>query len=129
MDKAEADLPLPQNVQLHFNHRDSARYRSPLNGHWRNGENIEDQLIQKINDSKEEVLLAIQELTLPQISKALIRAKKRGVRVRMVLENDCSKPWSEQHPSDLSVHNRRRLRQLQLLTDSNHDGGLTHQKR
>ena len=129
MGAAQADLPLPQNVQLHFNHRDGAQYRSPLNGHWRNGDNLEDQLIQTIDAAKEEVLLAIQELSLPQISKALVRAKKRGARVRVVLENDYSKPWSDQHPSDLTVHNRRRLQQLQLLADSNRDGRLTAEER
>ena len=62
---AEADLPVPQNFQLHLNHQDGAQYRSPLNGHWRNGDNLEDQLIQQIDTAKEEVLIAIQELTLP----------------------------------------------------------------
>jgi phosphatidylserine/phosphatidylglycerophosphate/cardiolipin synthase-like enzyme len=127
--ETEAELPLPQNVQLHFNHRDGARYRSPLNGQWRNGDNLEEQLIRQIDAAKEEVLVAIQEVTLPQISKALIRAKQRGVRVHLVLENNYSKPWSEQHPSDLSVHSRRRLQQLQLLADSNRDGRLTAEER
>ena len=58
------ELPLPQNFQLHFNHRDGGRYRSPLNGEWRNGDNLEEQLIRQINAAKEEVLMAIQELTL-----------------------------------------------------------------
>ena len=75
------------------------------------------------------MLIAIQELTLPQISQALIEAKKRGVQVRVMLENDYSNPWSEQHLSDLSVHNRRRHRQLELVADSNRDSRLTHQER
>ena len=93
MGAAEAELPLPQNFQLHFNHRDSGRYRNPLTGQWRNGDNLEEQLIRQINTANEEVLMAIQELTLPQIAKALIRAKKRGVRVQVVLENNYSRPW------------------------------------
>ncbi len=123
------DLPLPQNFQLHFNHRDSGRYRNPLNGQWRNGDNLEEQLIQRINAAKEEVLMAIQELTLPQVSHALIRAKERGVRVQIVLENNYSQPWSEQHPSDLSAHSKRRYQQLRLLADSNRDGRLTAEER
>ena len=123
------DLPLPQNFQLHFNHRDSGRYRNPLNGQWRNGDNLEEQLIQQINAAQEEVLMAIQELTLPQIAKALIRAKQRGVRVQMVLENNYSRTWSEQHPSDLSAHSRRRHQQLRRLADSNRDGRLTAEER
>ena len=123
------ELALPQNFQLHFNHRDSGRYRNPLNGDWRHGDNLEEQLIRQINTSKEEVLMAIQELSLPQIANALIRAKQRGVRVQVVLENNYSKPWSEQHPSDLSAHSRRRLQRLQRLADSNRDGRLTAEER
>ncbi len=123
------DLPLPQNFQLHFNHRDSGRYRNPLNGDWRHGDNLEEQLIRQINAANEEVLMAIQELTLPQIANALIRAKHRGVRVQVVLENNYSSPWSEQHPSDLSAHSRRRKQRLQRLADSNRDGRLTAEER
>ena len=73
--------------------------------------------------------MAIQELTLPQIAKALIRAEQRGVRVQVVLENNYSSPWSEQHPSDLSAHSRRRHQQLRLLADRNRDGRLTAEER
>ncbi|WP_371639348.1 phospholipase D-like domain-containing protein [Synechococcus sp. UW179A] len=127
--RGEHELPLPKTIQLHFNHRDSRRYQDPRTGQWRNGDNLEEQLIGQINAAKQEVLMAIQELTLPQISKALIRAKKRGVHVRVVLENNYSRPWTEQHPSDLSTHSRRRHQQLQLLADSNRDGRLTAEER
>ena len=123
------ELPLPHNFQLHFNHRDGARYRNPLNGDWRNGDNLEEHLIRQINAANKEVLMAIQELTLPQIAKALIRAEQRGVRVQVVLENNYSSPWSEQHPSDLSAHSRRRHQQLRLLADRNRDGRLTAEER
>ena len=126
---SEPELPLPQNFQLHFNHRDAVRYRHPLNGDWRNGDNLEKQLIKAINAAKEEVLIAVQELTLPEISRALIRAKRRGVNVRVVLENNYSSPWSWQHPSDLTPRARRRQSQLQLLADTNRDGRLTPDER
>ena len=125
----ETELPLPQSFKLHFNHRASSRYRDPLNRGWRNGDNLEKRLIQQIDSAREEVLLAIQELTLPKIAESLIRAQGRGVKVQVVLENNYSSPWSEQHPSDLTVHNRRRLQQLQLLADSNRDGRLTAEER
>ena len=47
------ELPLPQNLQLHFNHRDGARYSNPLNDDWRNGDNLEEQLIRQISEAKE----------------------------------------------------------------------------
>ena len=126
---SEPELPLPQNFQLHFNHRDAVRYRHPLNGDWRNGDNLEKQLIKAINAAKEEVLIAVQELTLPEISRALIRAKRRGVNVRVVLENNYSSPWSWQHPSDLTPRARQRQSQLQQLADTNRDERLTPDER
>ncbi len=108
---------------------DTGRNRNPLNGDWRNGDNLEEQLIRQINAAKEEVLIAIQELTLPKIAKPLIRAKQQEVRVEVVLENNYSKPWSRQHPSDLSAQSRRRQQRLQLLADSNRDGRLTSEER
>ena len=125
----EPELPLPQNFQIHFNHRDAGRYRHPLNGDWRNGDNLEKQLIKTINAAREEVLVAVQELTLPEISRALIQAKRRGVKVQVVLENNYSSPWSWQHPSDLTPRARRRQSQLQLLADTNRDGRLTPDER
>ena len=125
----EPELPLPQNFQIHFNHRDAGRYRHPLNGDWRNGDNLEKQLIKTINAAREEVLIAVQELTLPEISRALIQAKTRGVNVQVVLENSYSSPWSWQHPSDLTPRARRRQSQLQLLADTNRDGRLTPDER
>ena len=125
----EPELPLPQNFQIHFNHRDAGRYRHPLNGDWRNGDNLEKQLIKTINAAREEVLVAVQELTLPEISRALIQAKRRGVKVQVVLENNYSSPWSWQHSSDLTPRARRRQSQLQLLADTNRDGRLTPDER
>ena len=39
----------------------------------------------------EEVLVAVQELTLPRVAQALIAAKHRGVLVQVMLENKM--PW------------------------------------
>ena len=125
----EPELPLPQNFQLHFNHRDAGRYRQPTNGDWRNGDNLEEELIEAIDTASEELLIAVQELTLPEISRALIRAMNRGVRVQVVLENNYSSPWSRQHPSDLRARGRRRQRHLQQLADTNRDGRLSSGER
>ncbi|MEX1324561.1 MAG: phospholipase D-like domain-containing protein, partial [Synechococcaceae cyanobacterium] len=38
-----------------------------------------------------------------------------GLRVRVVLENTYSTPWSEQHPADLSPRERQRRAQLEAL--------------
>ena len=123
------ELPLPDGVQVNFNHRDGARYRSPIDGRWRNGDNLEAELINAIDSADQECLVAVQELTLPGIAQALVRAQKRGVRVQVVLENTYSTPWSQMHEAGLPRHARQRIQRLAQLADHNQDGLLTAEER
>ena len=117
-----AELALPSSIDVVFNHNPRSRYRSPLTGTWRSGDDLEQWLIAAIDAADAEVLVAVQELTLPRIAQALIAADKRGVRVAVVLENNYSQAWSEQRPSWLKQRERRRWHQLNRLADSNGDG-------
>ena len=117
-----ADLGMPEQIEVVFNHNTTSRYRSPLTGNWRNGDDLEQWLIAAIDAANREVLVAVQELTLPKIAQALIAAKKRGVRVAVVLENNYSQAWSEQRPSHLNQRERQRWRRLNRLADRNGDG-------
>jgi phosphatidylserine/phosphatidylglycerophosphate/cardiolipin synthase-like enzyme len=127
--KIPAEPPLPPGINVAFNHRDGARYRSPLTGQWRNGDNLEQLVIEAIATARAEILVAVQEISLPEIATALVQAQKRGVRVQVILENTYSIPWSEQHPADLAPHGRHRLEQLEALADRNHDGVLSTEER
>ena len=117
-----ADLRMPEQIEVVFNHNTASRYRSPLTGNWRNGDDLEQWLIAAIDAANQEVLVAVQELTLPKIAQALIAANKRGVRVSVVLENNYSRAWSEQRPSHLNQRERQRWHQLNRLADSDGDG-------
>ena len=75
---APAELPMPKQIDVVFNHNARSRYRSPLTGEWRNGDNMEEAwLVKAIDGATEEVLVAIQELSLPRVAQALIAAKHR----------------------------------------------------
>jgi phosphatidylserine/phosphatidylglycerophosphate/cardiolipin synthase-like enzyme len=50
-----------------------------------------DKLIRKIDSAKSSVFVAIYSLTLDGISDSLIRAKKRGVEVKVIFDSDQSK--------------------------------------
>ena len=126
---ASSNLPVPPGIQVQFNHRDNNRYRSPLGDQWRNGDDLERHLIEHIDRATNELLVAVQELTLPQIASALVRAHQRGVIVRVVLENSYSAPWAGLHESDLPAHARQRLRRLKALADLDSDGVLTSRER
>ena len=122
-------LAMPKGITLHFNHQDSKRYRHPITGRWRNGDDLEQALIAQIRSAEHELLVAVQELSLPAIADALVHASQKGVKVHVVLENTYSTPWTELHPTDLPTQGRQRLHQLQTLADRNHDGKLSTDER
>ena len=122
---APAELPMPKQIDVVFNHNARSRYRSPLTGEWRNGDDMEAWLIEAIDGATEEVLVAVQELSLPGVAQALIAAKHRGVLVQVILENNYRQAWSEQRPSRLNQRERQRWHQLNRLADSDRNGTTT----
>ena len=75
---------MPQQIDVVFNHNTRSRYRSPFTGDWRNGDDMEAWLIEAIDGATKEVLVCLQELSLPRIAQALITlitAQQRGIRV------------------------------------------------
>jgi phosphatidylserine/phosphatidylglycerophosphate/cardiolipin synthase-like enzyme len=120
---AQADLvgqpparpPLPPGIEVAFNHRASGRYRSPIHGQWRPGDDLEAFLLESIRGARQEILVAVQELSLPRVAEALVERRRQGLTVQVVLEHLYSTPWSEQHAADLSPHLRQRQHQLRAL--------------
>lgn len=98
-----------------FNHNIRNRYRSPITGRWRQGDDLEAFVLESIAAAEQEILVAVQELSLPRIAEALVERHRQGLRVRVVLENTYSTPWSRQHPADLNPRQRQRQAQLQAL--------------
>ena len=119
------DLENAVGIDVEFNHLHGSRYQSPLTDEWRNGDDLEQLLIGAIDAAEQSVQMAVQELTLPRVAVALIRAQRRGVRVQIVLENTYSTPWSEQQVSHPSKHQRHRWNRLNRLADANGDGITT----
>ena len=120
-----ADLGQSAVIDVAFNHRRGNRYLSPLTDEWRNGDDLEQLLIEGIDATENSVEMAVQELTLPEVARALIRAHRRGVKVQIVFENSYSTPWSEQQLSHLPKHQRHRWNRLNQLADANGDGITT----
>jgi phosphatidylserine/phosphatidylglycerophosphate/cardiolipin synthase-like enzyme len=118
------DLPLPQGFEVAFNHRADHHYRSSIDGQWRNGDDLEALVLETIQRAETEILVAVQELSLPKVAEALVAKRRAGVGVRVILENTYSTPWSQEKLVDLSSHQRTRHRQLSALADTDHDGSL-----
>ena len=45
---APAELPMPKQIDVIFNHNARSRYRSPLTEEWRNGDDMEAWLIEPL---------------------------------------------------------------------------------
>ena len=86
---------------------------------------MEAWLIEAIDGATKEVLVAIQELSLPRIAQALITAQQRGIRVAVVMGNNYRQAWSEQRPSRLNPRERQRWHQLNRLAESDRNGTTT----
>ncbi|HEY9748651.1 MAG TPA: phospholipase D-like domain-containing protein [Allocoleopsis sp.] len=122
--------PLPQDplVQAYFNHEPAAEYTEPYRQQTRPGDNLEQQIIDAIASAQSTVDVAVQELRLPKIAQALIERHKAGVKVRVILENTYSQPWSaitEAELAKLPERERDRYQEYQKLADQNRDGKLT----
>lgn len=76
------------SVKSYFNHTKSARYIDPYRNISRNGDNLEQVILDQIALAKKTIFIAVQELRLPKIAEALIQKKNKGVDVRIVMEHD-----------------------------------------
>ena len=92
--KPAEELPLPPGIEVAFNHNNTNRYRSPITGRWREGDDLEAFVLSTIATAKQEILVAVQELSLPKVAEALVAKQLQGVSVKVVLENTYSTPWS-----------------------------------
>lgn len=122
--------PLPQhpNIQVFFNQNQAARYTDPYRNIERLGDNLEKVLIDNVNKAKISLDIAVQELRLPNIARAIIDAKLRGVNVRLILENNYSRAWSELTPAQvekMNVRDRDRYKEFQKFADIDKDGRLS----
>lgn len=122
--------PLPQDafVQVYFNHSSSAKYQESDRQITRVGDNLEQEIIKAIAAAQSSIDVAVQELRLPRIAQALVARSQAGVKVRVILENNYSRAWSDFTPAEgakLPARERDRYDQSLKLIDRNSDGQLT----
>ncbi|MDX2215037.1 MAG: phospholipase D-like domain-containing protein [Oculatellaceae cyanobacterium bins.114] len=119
--------PLPQSpdIQVYFNHSQSAVYTDPYRQRSRLGDDLEQIIIDTIASAQSSIDLAVQELHLPRVAAALRDRYQAGVKVRIVLEHDYNRRWSEVTPqtaSRLEDHDRSKYEEFIQLGDRNQDG-------
>ncbi|MBD1882019.1 helix-hairpin-helix domain-containing protein [Coleofasciculus sp. FACHB-T130] len=122
--------PLPQDpfVQVYFNHAQTAEYTEPYRQQRRQGDDLEQQIVDAIASAKSSVDVAVQELRLPKIAQALVDRKKAGVKVRVILENTYSRPLSAIASAELAKlpqREQQRYQEFLKLVDRNGDNQLS----
>lgn len=120
-------LPQDPLVQVYFNHTESSKYQEPYRHQIRPGEDLEQKIVEAIASAQSTVDVAIQELRLPKVAQALVKRQEAGVKVRVILENIYSRPWSAFTTSEvakLPPRERDRYNEFRQLVDLNQDGQL-----
>lgn len=111
------------SVKVYFNNNPRTFYNEPYRKISRAGDNLEQVMIDQISKAKKTVFVAVQELRLPLLAKALAAKKAQGVDVRVILEHD----YNFTSVSQTSVgggdqYEATKLDELRALVDMNRDG-------
>ncbi|WP_413172510.1 DUF655 domain-containing protein [Anabaena azotica] len=122
--------PLPQDplIQVYFNHAESSEYQETYRQQTRLGDDLEKQIIDVISQAKSTIDIAVQELRLPKIAQALAVKQKAGVKVRIILENNYSRPWSSLSAAEVQKLEKReqeRYQEFRKFVDLNQDNQIT----
>ncbi|HAO12577.1 MAG TPA: competence protein ComE [Planktothrix sp. UBA8407] len=122
--------PLPQDplIQVYFNHSEASVYTEPYRHISRFGDNLEQIIIDTITQSTSTIDLAVQEFRLPNIAQALVERHQAGVKVRVILENNYRRPWSQftlTEIQQLPEQEQDRYQEFILLADFNQDGKVS----
>ncbi len=123
--------PLPQDplIQVYFNHNEAqgARYTDPYRQVSRQGDNLEQIIIDTINSAQKSIDVAVQELRLPNVAQALVKRYREGIKVRVILENiyNTSIINLAQNQEDFNEKEKQRYQELFRLIDENNDGKLS----
>lgn len=122
--------PLPQDPQVEafFNYNPARRYTDPYRQIERPGDNLEAEIVAAIVAATESIEVAVQEFRLPEVAQALVERHRAGVRVRVIIENTYSRPWSAftaAEAAELSDRERGQYAEAQALFDIDGDGTVT----
>ncbi|HEY9826062.1 MAG TPA: phospholipase D-like domain-containing protein [Stenomitos sp.] len=126
----QALQPLPQHplIQVYSNHNPAHTYREPYRAQTRPGDNLEQIIVDSIRGAQSTVDLAVQEFRSPLIAQALRDRSQAGVKIRLVIENTYSRPWSRVTAAEaqqMDSRQKSRYRENTRLIDRNADGILS----
>lgn len=135
--------PLSQDssIQVYFNHSQTSEYREPYRDKTRKGDNLEKIIIDAIYQANSTIDIAVQELRLPLIAQALTKKHQQGIKIRIILENNYSRPWSDLATDELATdelatdklakltkREQDKYQEFIKFADTNEDGKLSEEE-
>ena len=125
------NLSQDEFIQVYFNHRETGKkkYSELYREVKRGGDDLEAIIIEAIADAKWTIDLAVQELNLPLVAQALVKSHRSGVRVRVILDNNYSRPLSHLNRREVGrLDSRERLKydEFFALADRDNNGKLSN---
>lgn len=111
-----------------FNHDKSVSYSEPYRNIQREGSDLEALILAEIEAAQVSLDIAVQELRLPRVARALVEKQKSGVRIRLVLEHQYNftvTELQEAHGGSTEDHAARRFLEYVIFVDVNKDGWLS----
>jgi phosphatidylserine/phosphatidylglycerophosphate/cardiolipin synthase-like enzyme len=121
-------LPALGSVTAYFNHNPKASYTDPYRQITRPGDDLEQVLLTEVAKAKKTIFIAVQELRLPLLAKALVLKKSQGVDVRVVLEHDYNFTVMGQRDGSEDQYEASKLTDLKALVDINGDGKFSKEE-
>jgi phosphatidylserine/phosphatidylglycerophosphate/cardiolipin synthase-like enzyme len=127
------ELPQDKDIQVYFNHRKTSnrQYVDNYRKVKRTGDNLEEVIINGIKQAESTIDLAVHELQLPGVALALAEQAKKGVLVRIIIENNYNhtiNDFDDATVDDLPPRERNRYQQSFQLIDIDRDGVLSKQE-
>ena len=121
-------LPQDPLIQVYFNNSQSSKYTEAYRQKSRFGDDLEKQIVDTISQAKSTIDIAVQELRLPKVAQILAEKQKSGVKVRLILEHNYSRPWSSFTSAEIANLEKReqeRYQDFRKFVDINKDNQIT----
>ncbi|MBE9222917.1 competence protein ComE [Cyanobacterium stanieri LEGE 03274] len=123
--------PLPQdvNIQVYFNHNQQEEYNEPYRPIIRAGDNLEKILIEAVNSAEKTIDIAVQELNLPDLARAVVTQHQAGKQVRIIIENNYNLNINNLGPDHgLAILKKNNVAIIDDTEDGSKGSGLMHHK-
>jgi len=123
--------PLPQdpNIQVYFNYNQQAEYTEPYRPIIREGDNLEQILIEAVNSAENTIDIAIQDLNLPDLARAIASQHQAAKKVRIIIENNYNLSLNELGADHgLAILKKNNIPIIYDTEDGSKGSGLMHHK-